>query len=271
MSASGIAIGVVGCAGRMGRTLLAAIATTPGCRIAGGTERPGSDEVGQDLGRFAGVDPLGIAVGDDPAVLFAAADVVIDFTRPAATTAHARLAAGSNTALVIGTTGLSAEDEAVLADAARAVPMVYAPNMSLGVTLLMHLVEQAAARLDADYDIEIVEMHHRHKVDAPSGTALGLARAAARGREVSLDDVADRGRDGLTGPRRRGAIGMSALRGGDVVGDHQVIFATDGERLELGHRASSRETFARGAVKSALWVAGRAPGLYDMRDLLNLR
>ncbi|MEN2977370.1 4-hydroxy-tetrahydrodipicolinate reductase [Tistrella sp. BH-R2-4] len=268
---SGIAIGVVGCAGRMGRMLLATIAATDGCRIAGGTEARGNEAVGQDLGRFAGTDPLGIPVGDDPAALFDAADVVIDFTRPKATVAHARLAAARGKALVTGTTGLDAGDEAMLRETARGVPMVYAPNMSLGVTLLMHLVEQAAARLGPDYDIEIVEMHHRHKIDAPSGTALGLARAAARGRDVSLDDVADRGRDGDTGPRRRGAIGMAALRGGDVVGDHQVIFAADGERLELGHRASSRETFARGAVAAAIWVAGRTPGLYDMRDVLDLR
>ena len=263
-------IGVVGCAGRMGRMLLRAIATTEGCAVAGGTEVPGSPAIGQDLGGLAGLGALGSTVGSDTAKLFADVDAVIDFTTPAASVAHAELASETGTVLVIGTTGLTAEHDAAVERAAQRAPIVAAPNMSLGVNLLLALVERVAASLDPDYDIEIVEMHHRHKVDAPSGTALALGRAAAAGREVDLDAVAQKVRDGITGERRRGDIGFATLRGGDVTGEHTVVFAAEGERLELTHKASTREVFARGAVKAALWARGKGPGLYTMTDVLGL-
>ncbi len=208
---------------------------------------------------------------DDPGTVLADADAVIDFTTPAATVAMARLCADSGCAHVVGTTGLTQEDIAAIDGSAARVPIVRAGNMSLGVTLLTQLVRQVAASLDADYDIEIVEAHHRHKVDAPSGTALMLGEAAAEGRGVALADAADRGRDGMTGARIRGAIGFGSVRGGDVVGDHEVMFLGDGERITLGHRASDRSVFARGALRAAVWAKGRAPGAYDMLDVLGLR
>jgi len=263
-------IGVVGASGRMGRMLVRTIHETAGCELAGATERPGADAVGQDAGALAGLPPLGLTLGDDPVPLFAMADAVIDFTAPAATAAHAELAAQAQVVHVIGTTGLDSQQEAAIQRAANHTAVIHAPNMSLGVNLLMALVEQVARALDPDYDIEVLEMHHRHKVDAPSGTALGLGRAAAAGRGVLLDDVAQRVRDGQTGPRRRGDIGFATLRGGDVVGDHSVIFAAEGERLELTHRASSRLIYARGAVKAALWGRGKPAGLYSMKDVLGL-
>jgi 4-hydroxy-tetrahydrodipicolinate reductase len=211
-----------------------------------------------------------VAVGDDAGALFAAADAVLEFTSAKASLDHAALAAGTRTIHVIGTTGLDPAQEAALAAAAQSTAIVWAPNMSLGVNLLMGLVERVAAALDDDFDIEIFEIHHRHKVDAPSGTALGLGAAAARGRGVDLDDVAIRGRDGMTGARRRGAIGFASLRAGDVVGDHSVIFAADGERIELAHRATDRRIYARGALRAALWARGKAPGLYSMADVLGL-
>jgi len=262
------AIGVTGCTGRMGRMLLAEIAGTEGCMLAGGTEAPGSRFAGQDLGEFVpgGHGPI----GTDAAALFATAQAVIDFTTPAATAAHADLAAKHGRVLVVGTTGLGPSEEAALRAAATKVPVVWAANMSLGVTLLGALVREAASKLGIEYDIEIVEMHHRAKVDAPSGTALALGRAAALGRGVDLDAVSQRVRDGHTGARNPGDIGFATLRGGDVVGDHMVIFAGPGERLEIGHRASNRQIFARGAVRAALWAVGQPPGLYDMKDVLGL-
>ncbi|HYC03293.1 MAG TPA: 4-hydroxy-tetrahydrodipicolinate reductase [Azospirillaceae bacterium] len=266
-----VRIGVVGCAGRMGQMLVREIAATPGATLGGGTERPGAAGVGRDIGHLAGLDPLGVTAGDDPVPLFASCDVVIDFTSPAATMTHAALAAAQGKALVVGTTGLDASQRQALEAAAEKAPIVFAPNFSLGVTLLSAIVEDVARRLSEEWDIEIVEMHHRHKVDAPSGTALGLGRAAARGRGVELDAVSDRVRDGHTGARQPGNIGFATLRGGDVVGDHTVIFAAEGERLELTHKAASRTIFARGAVRAALWAANRAPGLYDMDDVLGLK
>ena len=263
-------IGIVGCAGRMGRMLVAEAHRTAGAAAVAGTVSPGSSALGQDIGALAGLAPLGIAATADPAGMFAAADVAIDFTVPAATLAHAELAAESGKGLVIGTTGLSAADRQAIDAAARHAPIVLAPNMSLCVVLLTGLVEQVARALDAEYDIEIVEMHHKHKIDAPSGTALGLGEAAARGRGVKLDEAAVRGRDGHTGARKPGTIGFAALRGGDVVGDHTVVFAAGGERLELTHRATNRGIYARGAVKAATWLAGRKPGLYSMNDVLGL-
>lgn len=261
-------IGVVGCTGRMGQMVLAEIAGTDGCEIAGGTESPGHPSVGQDVAAQAGLEPAGITIGDDAAALFAVADAVVDFTVPAATVVHAALAAETGTLLVAGTTGLTGEQEAILENAAEKTAIFYAPNMSVGVNLLFALTEQVAAILGDDYDIEVLEMHHRHKVDAPSGTALALGRAAAVGRGVDHDTVSDHGRDGITGARKAGDIGYAVLRGGDVAGDHSVIFAGDGERVELVHKASSRVVFARGAIRAALWAADKPPGLYNMRGVL---
>ena len=263
-------IGIVGCGGRMGRMLAAAVLDAEGCTLAGGTERPGSDAIGRDLGELIGRGSLEAMITEDAIRLFELSDAVIDFTAPAATALHAGLAAETHTALIVGTTGLSAADEAALKTAAARVPVVYAPNYSVGVNVLLALTERAAANLGDDYDIEIVEMHHRHKVDAPSGTALGLGRAAAAGRAVALDQVWCKSRDGHTGARPRGQIGFATLRGGDVVGDHTVLYAAEGERLELSHKASSRAVFAKGAVRAALWTHARPAGLYSMRDVLGL-
>lgn len=261
-------IGVVGCAGRMGQMNIQEIIATPGCDIAGGTEGPGNPAIGKDITALAGLEASGVLVTDDPAALFAACDAVIDFTAPDATVAHAKLAAENGTILIAGTTGLSAEQEAELKEAAKKTVIFYAPNMSVGVNLLFALTQRAAEILGDDYDIEVLEMHHRHKVDAPSGTALGLGRAAAKGRGVDLDAVSQRSRDGHTGARETGVIGFATLRGGDVAGDHSVIFAGDGERVELTHKASSRAVFARGALRAALWTADKKPGLYNMLDVL---
>jgi 4-hydroxy-tetrahydrodipicolinate reductase len=265
-----LGIGVVGAAGRMGAALVRRIAATEGGRLAAAIERPGHPALGRDAGAEAGVGALGIRIGEDARALFAAADVVIEFSSPEATAAHAGLAGETGTAHVVGTTGLDEAQAAALRAAAQSAAVVWAPNMSVGVNALLALTERLAAVLDESYDIEIVEMHHRHKVDAPSGTALALGRAAAKGRGVDLDAVSARARDGVTGPRRRGDIGFAVLRGGDVVGDHMVVFAADGERVELGHRAASREVFAAGAVRAALWTKGRPPGLYGMREVLGL-
>ncbi len=263
-------IGIAGCAGRMGRMLAATVVETRGAELVGGSERADHEALGADLGTLAGASAAGVLVSSDPARMFAGADVVIDFTTPDLTFEHARLAVASGTALVVGTTGLKAEHEAALAQAAAKVAVVQAANMSVGVNLLLGLVRQVAAILDDGFDIEIVEMHHRHKVDAPSGTALALGREAAGGRGVALDEVARRVRDGLVGARPAGEIGFATLRGGDVVGEHTVIFAAEGERIELTHKASSRAIFARGAVRAALWTQGRPPGRYSMRDVLGL-
>ncbi|MGQ9364864.1 4-hydroxy-tetrahydrodipicolinate reductase [Azospirillum sp. ST 5-10] len=263
-------IGVVGCGGRMGQMLVREILATPGCTLAGGTERVGGPLVGRDVAVIAGLEPAGVAAVDDAVPLFAEADAVIDFTTPEATERHAALAAQSQTVLVVGTTGLNPAQQESLARAATHTPIVQAPNMSVGVNLLFALVERVAGVLAEDYDIEIVEMHHRHKVDAPSGTALGLGRAAAAGRGVALDEVWQKVRDGHTGPRTPGAIGFATLRGGDVVGDHSVVFAAEGERIELTHKASSRQVFAKGAVRAALWANAKPSGLYSMRDVLGL-
>lgn len=264
-------IGVVGAAGRMGQMLLKEIIATEGAEIAGGTEVPGSPAVGRDLGDFIGPDGAGHIIGDDAAALFAASDVVIDFTVPVATVGHARLAAENDTALVIGTTGMSYDQQAIVDAAATRVAMVQAGNMSLGVNLLTQVTKQVAAALGIEWDVEVVEMHHRHKIDAPSGTALMLGRAAAEGRDQDHDQVMQSGRHGETGARRQGDIGYAALRGGMVVGDHTVIFASDNERIELTHKASDRSLFAAGAVRAALWLKGQAPARYDMLDVLGLK
>jgi len=263
-------IAVMGAAGRMGRELVRAVHETPGCAVAGGVEREGAPEVGGDVGALAGLEPIGVKVTDDPIALFTRVEAVLDFTTPEATLEFAALAANARIVHVIGTTGLSASDEAALAAAARHATIIKSGNMSLGVNLLAVLAAKVAEALDADYDIEIVEMHHRRKVDAPSGTALMLGEAAASGRGVTLREHGVRARDGHTGERKRGEIGFATLRGGNVVGEHSVIFAGDGERIELTHRATDRGIFARGAVRAALWGRGRGPGLFSMRDVLGL-
>jgi 4-hydroxy-tetrahydrodipicolinate reductase len=254
----------------MGQLLVREVTENPEAALLAGTEPPGSPMLGRDAGELAGLGPLGVAVTDDAAAAFRAAEAVLDFTVPAAGVVHAGLAAEHGTTLVIGTTGLDATEEAALNEAAKVVPVVYAANFSLGVNLLFALAEQVARTLDDAYDIEILELHHRHKVDAPSGTALELGRRAAKGRRVSFDEVAERGRDGYTGARGRGRIGLAALRGGDVVGEHSVVFAAEGERVELTHRASARRIYAAGAVRAALWARGRGPGLYNMFDVLGM-
>jgi 4-hydroxy-tetrahydrodipicolinate reductase len=265
-----IRVGISGCGGRMGRMLVAEVQGTDGCRVTAGIDVRGSTAIGRDLGELAGIGALGVAVGDDIARLLAQCDVAIDFSAPAASAANAAAAAHAGKPLVVGTTGLEPAHEAALRDAAKSVPIVCSANMSLGVNLLVGLVRQVAATLGDEYDVEIFEMHHRHKVDAPSGTALALGRAAAEGRGIDLATMSARGRDGITGARKRGTIGFASLRGGDVVGEHEVIFAADGERIELTHRAGSRQIFARGAVRAARWAVGRPPGLYGMTDVLGL-
>ena len=263
-------IAVLGCAGRMGRAVMAAVLASDDMELAGGLEGRGNPALGQDLGRLAGAEPIGVLARDDDAII-AAADVAIEFSTPDVSVRHAGVSAEKGTAHVIGTTGLSREQAAQLAQAGAHIPIVWAPNMGLGVNLLLGLTEQVARALGPEaFDIEIVEIHHKHKVDAPSGTALALGEAAARGRGVTLDQAAVRGRDGITGPREGGTIGFAALRGGDAVGDHSVIFAGAGERIELVHRATDRGIYARGAVHAARWVRGRAPGLYGMADVLGI-
>jgi 4-hydroxy-tetrahydrodipicolinate reductase len=267
---SDMRIAVLGAAGRMGQALTRVLVETPGCVVAGGIEAKGSPALGRDIGEVAGLEPLGVAITDDPLPLFAQADGVLDFTTPAATVEFATLSAQSRIVHVIGSTGFTDADEAKLEAAARHATIVKAGNMSMGVNLLAVLTAQVARALGSEFDIEILELHHRHKRDAPSGTSLMLGRAAAEARQVSLTERGVRSRDGDTGPRREGDIGFAALRGGDVVGEHRVIFAGPGERIELAHIATDRGIFSRGAVKAALWARGRDPGLYSMRDVLGL-
>ncbi len=261
---------IAGAAGRMGQLLVRCARATNGIELVGALETAGHAALGTDAGLLAGSGPTGIAIGCDPAAALANADVLIDFTAPAAAPVSAEVVARLGKGLVLGTTGLDAAETAAVRAAAARTPIVWAPNMSLGVNLLFALVERTAALLGPDYDIEIVETHHRHKKDAPSGTALRLAEKAAAGRQQDLGATAVYGRHGLTGARPCGEIGVHAVRSGDVVGDHVVSFGTDGERIELSHRATSRAAFANGALKAALWLAGRPPGLYDMQDVLGL-
>ena len=263
-----VRIAVAGCAGRMGRAILRVVADRADGVISGGLEAAGSRDLGRDLGLLAGLEATGIAASADVAALLARSDVLIDFTAPAATAIHARQAAEAGVAVVVGTTGLSADEQGILDAAATRVPLLQAANMSLGVNLLIALARQVGAALGPDWDAEIVEMHHRHKVDAPSGTALALGAAVAAGRGVDLEAVAVRSRDGHTGARRAGDIGFASLRGGDVVGDHRLVFAGEAERIELAHVATDRAIFARGAVHAACWLAGRPPGRYGMADVL---
>jgi 4-hydroxy-tetrahydrodipicolinate reductase len=263
-------IAVLGAGGRMGQTLTRVLSETEGCVIAGGVDAEGAPSIGRDIGEIAGIAPVGVSVTDDPLPLFASVDAVLDFTNPKATTSFAGLAAQARIVHVIGTTGFTPDDEAKIAAAARHATIVKAGNMSLGVNLLASLTKQVAKALGPEFDIEILEMHHRHKRDAPSGTSLLLGNAAAEARGISLADKGVWTRKGDVGPRHGGDIGFAALRGGDVVGEHKVIFAGPGERIELTHIATDRGIFARGAVRAALWGRDRGPGLYSMADVLGL-
>jgi 4-hydroxy-tetrahydrodipicolinate reductase len=262
---------ITGASGRMGQNLVAEVRASGRLQLIGAVERPGHEWVGKDLGDAMGGQPIGVKVTDDALAAIAPAQVVIDFTAPDASVAFAEITAQARAVHVIGTTGFSERHLAKLAAAGRHATIVRAGNMSLGVNLLTELTRRVAAALDAEFDIEIVETHHRQKVDAPSGTALMLGEAAAEGRGVLLSEVSDRGRDGMTGARKTGDIGFAAIRAGDVVGEHEVIFASEGERIVLKHIATDRRLFARGAVKAAIWALGKGPGEYDMRDVLGLR
>ena len=261
---------VTGASGRMGQTLIRLAGASDKLRLVGCVERAGHAWIGRDVGEAMGGAPLGVKVTDDPLEAFSRAQAVVDFTSPAATVEFAALAAQARACHVIGTTGLEAEHLAKLEAASHHAVIVRAGNMSLGVNLLVRLTQKVAAALDADWDIEVVEAHHRMKVDAPSGTALMLGAAAATGRGVTLDEAKVSGRDGITGARAAGTIGFSAIRGGDIVGEHDVIFAADGERVVLRHVATDRAIFARGALRAALWGQGKKPGQYDMMDVLGI-
>ena len=264
------AVVVTGASGRMGQTLIRAILASDKMKLAGCVERAGHAWIGRDIGECMGGTKVGHLVTDDALSVFARAQAVIDFTAPAATVEFAALAAQARAVHVIGTTGLEAEHLAAIKAASRHAVIVRAGNMSLGVNLLVRLTQKVAAALDTDWDIEVVEAHHRMKVDAPSGTALMLGQAAAAGRGVDLEAAKVSGRDGITGARAPGSIGFSAIRGGDIVGEHDVIFAADGERIVLRHIATDRALFARGALRAALWGQGQKPGEYDMMDVLGL-
>lgn len=264
-------VAISGAAGRMGRTLVEACQAADQIAITAALEHSGSEYLGRDLGELAGVGSLGVALVDSLAAVANDFDLLIEFTRPEATIENLRLCQQLGKAMVIGTTGLSREQIGEIEQAARDIPVVFAPNMSIGVNVLLNLLRTAAVALGDDYDVEIIEAHHRHKVDAPSGTALKLGEVVAEALDRDLDACAVYGRQGQTGERDRKTIGFATIRGGDVVGDHTVLFAGDGERVELSHKASSRMTFARGAVRAAGWLRERGPGLYSMQDVLALK
>jgi len=263
-------VAVLGASGRMGRNIVPLLAGATDLRLSGALAADGDASLGQDAGVIAGSAALGVAITNEAGPALEGATVAIDFTLPAPSLRHARLCSAAGIPLVIGTTGHDAAGRAVLEHAARSIPIVLAPNMSLGVNLLFRLAELAARALGPGYDAEIVEAHHRLKVDAPSGTALGLGRAVAKGRGTTLEQVAVHDRQGATGPRPEGAIGFAVIRGGDIVGDHRLVFAGPGERVELAHHAEDRSAFARGALTAARWVIGRPAGLYSMQDVLGL-
>jgi 4-hydroxy-tetrahydrodipicolinate reductase len=268
---SPLRLAVTAAAGRMGQRLVALGHQGEGTVVTVATEASGHGQMGHDAGAVAGIGPIGVTLSPDLAHGLGHADVMIDFSTPEATVAHARAAGAAKVPAVVGTTGLSAGQQAEVEKALAGVAWVQAPNMSVGVNVLFRLLALAARTLGEAYDVEIVETHHRHKVDAPSGTALALGRIAAEAKGVDFDAGAVYARHGRTGPRKRGSIGLQTLRVGDVVGDHTVVLGADGERLELTHRAQSRDTFALGALRAARWVAGRPPGRYDMQDVLGLR
>lgn len=261
---------ITGASGRMGQMLIKTVLESDKAKLVGVVERAGHDWVGRDVGECMGGAAVGVAVTDDALEAFSKAQAVIDFTAPEATVEFAALAAQARAVHVIGTTGMAEEHLTKLNAAARHATVIRAGNMSLGVNLLVQLTKKVAAALDEDFDIEVIEAHHNKKVDAPSGTALMLGEAAAEGRGVNLEDVRDSGRDGITGARKKGDIGFTAIRGGDIVGEHDVLFAAAGERIVLRHLATDRAIFARGALKAALWGQGKAPGEYDMIDVLGL-
>lgn len=261
-------IGIIGCAGRMGRVLISEVLRNPHCVLAGGVERDSSGHSGKDLGDLVAGEKTGVTVQPDVDALFQAADAVIDFTAPESSVHAASLAAKHRKIHVIGTTGLTEAQHQQLATYAKSTPIIWSSNMSIGVTIVNTLVEQVAGWLDDSYDIEILEMHHRHKKDAPSGTAITLGEAAARGRNVKLSDVACYAREGIVGERPQGEIGFATLRGGSVIGDHTVIFASEDDRIEITHKSSSRNIYAKGAVQACLWAKGKKPGLYTIKDVL---
>lgn len=264
-------IAVIGAAGRMGKTLIEAISQDPGATLAAAIERPQSTLIGADAGELAGVGRLGVAIVGELSQVLADFDVLIDFTHPSSTLINLDICRAAGKAMVIGTTGFSEQEKQVIAQAAEDIPVVFAPNFSVGVNLCLKLLDLAARVMGDEADIEIIEAHHRHKVDAPSGTALRMGEVVADALGRNLQEVAVYGREGQTGARDRNTIGFATVRAGDVVGDHTVLFATEGERVEITHKASSRMTFASGAVRSAVWLAGHTKGLYDMQDVLSLR
>ncbi|SEI80927.1 dihydrodipicolinate reductase [Azotobacter beijerinckii] len=264
-------IAVMGAAGRMGKALIEAARQAPAARLAAAVGRPGSTLVGVDAGELAGLGRIGVALSGDLATVLDEFDVLIDFTHPTVTLRNLELCRRAGKAMVIGTTGFSVEERQQLSAAAREIPIVFAANFSVGVNLCLKLLDTAARVLGEDADIEIIEAHHRHKVDAPSGTALRMGEVVASALGRDLEKVAVYGREGQTGARERETIGFATVRAGDIVGDHTVLFAADGERVEITHKASSRMTFAKGAVRAALWLEGRVPALYDMQDVLALR
>jgi 4-hydroxy-tetrahydrodipicolinate reductase len=264
-------IAIAGAGGRMGRMLIEALSDFPQLSLASAFEHSGSSLLGADAGELAGVGRLGIVIGADPEAAISAADVLIDFTTPAATAINAALCARHGRALVVGTTGFDPAQFEVLETAAQAIALCKSSNFSTGVNLVFRLLQEAARVLGDSVDVEIIEAHHRHKVDAPSGTALSMGEVVADALGRSLDDVAVYGREGQTGARRRETIGFATVRAGDIVGDHTVLFAAEGERIEITHRASSRTAFARGALRAAAWLQAQPPGLYDMRDVLGLQ
>jgi len=266
-----VRVAIMGAGGRMGKTLIQAVNESKKVELAAGIVEPGSSLVGVDLGELAGVGRVGIQVADNLETVVNDFDLLIDFTAPAVTLANAAFCAANGKAMVIGTTGLNDDEKAELAVAAKKAPIVFAPNMSVGVNVCFRLLELAAAALGDDYDVEIVEAHHRHKVDAPSGTALGMGEVVAKALGRNLKEVAVYGREGQTGARKPETIGFATMRVGDVVGDHTVVFGNEGERVEITHKASSRMTFAKGAVRAAAWLEGKAAGLYDMQDVLDLK
>lgn len=264
-------IAVIGAAGRMGKTLIEAVSQAPGAQLTAAIERPDSSLVGADAGELAGIGRNGIKVSGSLREVLDDFDVLIDFTHPTTTLVNLALCRAAGKGLVIGTTGFSDDEKRLLLDAGQDVPIVFAPNFSVGVNLCLKLLDMAARVMGDDADIEIIEAHHRHKVDAPSGTALRMGEVVAHALGRDLNKVAVYGREGQTGARERDTIGFATVRAGDVVGDHTVLFAAEGERVEITHKASSRMTFAKGAVRSALWLNARAPGLYDMQDVLSLK
>jgi 4-hydroxy-tetrahydrodipicolinate reductase len=264
-----LTVAIAGAGGRMGRMLVEAALGADDIRIAAALDRAGSPDIGRDCAEFLG-RRTGIAIGDDPQSV-RAAQVLIDFTRPEGTLEHLKHCTAHGVAMVIGTTGFDAAGKAAIRAAAEKIPIVFAPNMGVGVNATLKLLEVAAKILSTGYDVEIIEAHHRHKVDAPSGTALAMGETIARALGVKLDDVAVYARQGITGERKPGTIGFAAIRGGDIVGDHTVLFAGPGERIEITHRSASRMTYAVGALRAARFLAGKSKGLFDMQDVLGLR